>query len=215
MKDYRLKVAIKNNYLLTAIEKKGFWSVGSLCAAYDCLTHKNTVVGRIANLKLSLYNSRGAIRPIFLTLSRILGCLPEDLIPPQHLETALAKNTGELEVTLGEIQAILPGYWDAPRLPDADIEQQEFLKCLERSLDTLQPRQKFVIERRFGLDGEAPGTFEDIGNVLGVTRERVRQIEVKALRCLKRPRISRELCDSAPPEFGLALIHMTGQDARH
>jgi DNA-directed RNA polymerase sigma subunit (sigma70/sigma32) len=44
---------------------------------------------------------------------------------------------------------------------------------------------RHVLERRFGLDGTAPQTLEDLGTELGVTRERVRQIETRALRQLR------------------------------
>ena len=44
---------------------------------------------------------------------------------------------------------------------------------------------RHVLERRFGLDGDAPQTLEDLGSALGITRERVRQIETRALRQLR------------------------------
>ncbi len=191
MKDYRLKVAVKNNYLLTAMEKKGFRNIHQLCAAYDFL--REATVGMVANLKLSLYNRRGETRPIYLKLSRALICLPEDLIPPQHWHSELKKNTAELDVTLDEIRAVLPGYLDAPQLPDAAIEQRELSEGMERALGVLNPRQRFVIERRFGLGDNDEETYEVIAGYFGLTRERIRQIEAKALRILKMPRNAGEL----------------------
>ena len=52
-------------------------------------------------------------------------------------------------------------------------------------LDSLPERERRVIELRFGLDPDGPMTLEDIGKVVGLTRERVRQIEVKTLQMLK------------------------------
>jgi RNA polymerase primary sigma factor len=57
---------------------------------------------------------------------------------------------------------------------------------LERALDSLEPRMRYVLERRYGLDGQASQTLEELGTDLGITRERVRQLENKALRELRR-----------------------------
>ncbi len=56
---------------------------------------------------------------------------------------------------------------------------------LARALARLTPRMQRVLVLRFGLDGEGPRTLEDIGAELGVTRERVRQLESRALRELR------------------------------
>jgi RNA polymerase sigma factor (sigma-70 family) len=58
---------------------------------------------------------------------------------------------------------------------------QELTAALER----LNPRMKQVLLRRFGLDGRPPQTLEEVGRDLGVTRERVRQLETRALRELR------------------------------
>jgi RNA polymerase primary sigma factor len=60
-------------------------------------------------------------------------------------------------------------------------------------LSTLTPRERRVIELRFGLDGDTLYTLSEIGAELGVTRERIRQIETKALRKLRHPSRSRHL----------------------
>ena len=56
---------------------------------------------------------------------------------------------------------------------------------LAEALQRLNPRMRHVVTRRFGLDGEAPQTLEEVGNDLGITRERVRQLETRALRELR------------------------------
>ncbi len=53
------------------------------------------------------------------------------------------------------------------------------------ALDTLNPRMRRVLALRFGLDGESPRTLEEVGALLGITRERVRQLETRALRELR------------------------------
>lgn len=62
-------------------------------------------------------------------------------------------------------------------------------------LNTLTPREEMVIRLRYGLDDAHPRTLEDVGKEFGVTRERIRQIEAKALRKLRHPNRSKRLKD--------------------
>jgi RNA polymerase primary sigma factor len=62
-------------------------------------------------------------------------------------------------------------------------------------LDTLSPRERQVIEYRFGINDSRPRTLEEVGQTFGVTRERIRQIEAKALRKLRHPTRSLTLRD--------------------
>lgn len=66
---------------------------------------------------------------------------------------------------------------------------------LDDVLDTLTPREKKVLQLRFGLNDGRARTLEEVGNVFGVTRERIRQIEAKALRKLRHPSRSKKLKD--------------------
>jgi RNA polymerase primary sigma factor len=58
---------------------------------------------------------------------------------------------------------------------------------LEKALRTLEVRERSVIGLRYGLDGGEPRTLSDVGAALGITRERVRQIETRALSKLRHP----------------------------
>jgi len=62
-------------------------------------------------------------------------------------------------------------------------------------LDTLTPREEMVLRLRYGLDDGHPRTLEEVGKEFGVTRERIRQIEAKALRKLRHPQRSKKLKD--------------------
>jgi len=62
-------------------------------------------------------------------------------------------------------------------------------------LDALPPRERAILQARFGLDGDAPRTLDQIALIQGVTRERVRQIEKRALALLHVPRLERYLRD--------------------
>jgi RNA polymerase primary sigma factor len=84
--------------------------------------------------------------------------------------------------------------------PDAhapeDVAAYEMLKeQMEDILDTLTDREESVLRLRFGLDDGKTRTLEEVGKVFGVTRERIRQIEAKALRKLRHPSRSKRLRD--------------------
>jgi RNA polymerase primary sigma factor len=81
---------------------------------------------------------------------------------------------------------------DTP-LPAQSTEQHLLCTDLEEILITLTPREARVLRLRFGLQGGRSHTLEEIGNRIGVTRERVRQIVRKALRRLRHPRNRRRL----------------------
>ncbi|HVG68835.1 MAG TPA: sigma-70 family RNA polymerase sigma factor [Gaiellales bacterium] len=73
---------------------------------------------------------------------------------------------------------------NAPR-PDDHVAGDERRRQLEEALDSLNERTRRVIEARFGLGDRDPATLEQVGTEIGVTRERVRQIETRALRELE------------------------------
>ncbi|HSH84096.1 MAG TPA: sigma factor-like helix-turn-helix DNA-binding protein, partial [Guyparkeria sp.] len=58
-------------------------------------------------------------------------------------------------------------------------------QLLERLIDKLDDRQREVLMRRYGLRNHEPATLEEVGGILGCTRERVRQIQLEAIRRLK------------------------------
>jgi RNA polymerase primary sigma factor len=77
-----------------------------------------------------------------------------------------------------------------------DKVSKELLKdALNKVLDTLSPREKKVLTMRFGLEDGKPKTLEEVGKEFRVTRERIRQIEAKAIRKLKHPTRARKLKD--------------------
>ena len=69
-------------------------------------------------------------------------------------------------------------------LPDEEVEVSLRSQALQAALQTLSAREREVLALRYGLDDYEPKTLEEIGRRLGHTRERVRQIEVEALRRL-------------------------------
>jgi RNA polymerase primary sigma factor len=68
------------------------------------------------------------------------------------------------------------------KAPDDELIDTDNLKHVYRMLDTMDPRESTILRMRFGLDDAEPRTLKEIGEALGLTRERVRQIESEALR---------------------------------
>ena len=82
------------------------------------------------------------------------------------------------------------------QLTPADAASHQLLKeQVEGVLDSLTPRERRVLQLRFGLEDGRSRTLEEVGRDFNVTRERIRQIEAKALRKLRHPSRSRKLKD--------------------
>ena len=67
---------------------------------------------------------------------------------------------------------------------------------LRKTLDGLPERERKIIELRYGLSGNDPMTLEQVGQDFGVTRERIRQMEIRTLRRLQKFRMARALQDA-------------------
>ncbi len=100
---------------------------------------------------------------------------------------ALVTDPVSLETPVGDGESLYADLIEDDRVasPDVQTADQARAEELRRALDELEPRMRYVVARRFGLDGEPPQTLEDLGAELGITRERVRQIETRALRRLR------------------------------
>jgi RNA polymerase primary sigma factor len=100
---------------------------------------------------------------------------------------ALVEDPVSLETPVGDGESL---YGDL--IEDENVERPEAATSdrlrsaeLEQALTRLKPRMRLVVERRCGLHGKAPRTLEEVGRELGITRERVRQLESRALRELR------------------------------
>ncbi len=94
-----------------------------------------------------------------------------------------------LQTPVGDDEATLEDFiGDNSMSPDGDTERNDTSEALLKILrTTLSPREETVIRMRFGIGADRDHTLDEIGKRLSITRERVRQIEVKAMRKLKHP----------------------------
>ncbi|AEE91267.1 RNA polymerase major sigma-43 factor (sigma-A) [Tepidanaerobacter acetatoxydans Re1] len=131
--------------------------------------------------------------------------LPEEIAEEMELPVEkvreimkIAQEPVSLATPIGEEEDSFLGDFipDDEALAPADAAAYLLLKeQLEDVLETLTPREEKVLRLRFGLDDGRPRTLEEVGQVFGVTRERIRQIEAKALRKLRHPSRSKRLKD--------------------
>src|SRR5207244_4150676 len=92
---------------------------------------------------------------------------------------------------------------DREALAPADAAAHGMLKeQVQAALRTLTPREGRVLQLRFGLEDGRSRTLEEVGHEFGVTRERIRQIEGKALRKLRHPSRSKKLRDYLDEQLG-------------
>ncbi len=99
---------------------------------------------------------------------------------PVALETPIGDGDTQFGDMIPDQQAVSP---------DAHVHRGELTQQLDRILSTLTPREQTVIRLRFGIGYDEASTLEQVGQSLSVTRERIRQIEAKALKKLKTPGI--------------------------
>jgi RNA polymerase primary sigma factor len=110
----------------------------------------------------------------------------------------ISQKTTSLETPIGDDEDSYLGDFiaDESQASPYDLTSKRLLKeNLDEVLDALSDRESRVLKMRFGLGGKRPMTLEEVGREFGVTRERIRQIEAKALRKLKHPSRRKKLQD--------------------
>jgi RNA polymerase primary sigma factor len=126
-------------------------------------------------------------------LSAALGWTPqevEDLLitvqPLSQLQQPITDNGDALQDVLADTQA--------PR-PDELVAEEQIRRGVEECLVHLTEREAFIVRLRYGLDSHEPHSLQEIGDLLGVSRERVRQLEKQAFAKLRRLRQSTVLAE--------------------
>jgi RNA polymerase primary sigma factor len=112
------------------------------------------------------------------------------LLTPEVVTSLQTLNSAEirLDAPIGDSedsQLVERFMFEEAERPEEQVEERLLAEHIERALDTLTPRDARVVRLYFGLDGGREHTLEEIGNMLGVTRERVRQLRDRALKRLR------------------------------
>ncbi|MCH5151452.1 MAG: RNA polymerase sigma factor RpoD [Clostridiales bacterium] len=127
-------------------------------------------------------------------IAEYMGVSPEKVVEIQKI----AQDPVSLETPIGEEEDshLVDFIEDTKAAPPSDVAAQTMLReQLIQALHKLTPREEKVIRLRYGLDDGKQRTLEEVGKEFNVTRERIRQIEAKALRKLRSPTKSKKLRD--------------------
>ncbi|WP_421935416.1 sigma-70 family RNA polymerase sigma factor [Phenylobacterium sp.] len=150
--------------------------------------HEKLVKIRRARSKLTFVNGRP---PTDEELAEALGIDPERLM--KLLWRVQATDVAEGDSLIGEDVTLLSVVPDQGASQFDILSQRELEERFEDLLSTLTPREERILRMRFGIGLDRDYTLESIGQEYSVTRERIRQIEAKALSKLKHPAKSRRL----------------------
>ena len=157
--------------------------------------NKANVLYQLRKRNRALWDELGR-QPTKYELATALG-ISESVIA----EIELATNTyRSLDEPLGnEEDHILLNTIEDEDQPDPaeELDSNEFLSLLEQALDSLSPREAMILRNYYGLGVKEPMTLEEIGKELNISRERVRQVKVKALSRIRNSHIGRRLAEHA------------------
>jgi len=153
---------------------------------------------RTIRLPVHLYETISRIKKTTKILSQEMGRKPTEEEIADRMEMTIEKlrfiaKSAQLPISLEtpigkEEDSRLGDFIEADgETPEDQVSKNLLREDLESVLDTLSPRERDVLRLRYGLDDGRMKTLEEIGQIFNVTRERIRQIEAKALRKLRHP----------------------------
>jgi RNA polymerase primary sigma factor len=154
---------------------------------------------RTIRLPVHMIETIGKLKKVTRELNTELGRAPTKEELAQRMGVSLSKLRLAIKATQSTISLETPLYTkdetskigdflvdDSTETPDSRVSQESLTHEIEKVLQTLRPREKDVLELRFGLKDGNKRTLEEIGQLFGVSRERVRQIETRALNKLRK-----------------------------
>ena len=201
-KHYLVEVKVRNNLLLKKIKEAGFDTMAEFCRRFDL---NPVFVSAVATFKISAQKSSGEWRSHFLKIAEALRCLPEDICPPQHRQTALKKNTSSFEASPEEVVGYISGSAEcsAPAI-DHIIDRENNERVSQILSQRLTPREERIIRARFGMtpDGKEK-TYVELAEELNLSRAYINIIEHRAIRKLRGGPQAKELAKiNYGEEFG-------------
>jgi RNA polymerase sigma factor (sigma-70 family) len=184
MKPFEVELKLRNNLLKQRRVELGMTprqlaeAVGVHYEAYLSLE----------GLRRSPIGKRGEWLSVAIKIADFHQLSPEELWPPEVFDVVKTKASMLLDRDDVMALTMLPAWCVPAALPSPDARQAENDRrdLVQRMLETLTAREREVVTRAFGLDGEEPRTDQEIADSAGRSKSRIGQIKAKALRRLRR-----------------------------
>jgi hypothetical protein len=181
-KEAKMKTSAKNRNPVLAEAIFVMWpSVAAFCREYG---FSNQYIGELLYLKKSPLNADNDWLPTCLKLSEIFGISVSDLF---HLKLYGIEDPDAVEeIPFSHLPrgAFIYGV-PAPKSLATEITDKLFLEALASAFLILSPKEERIVKLRFGLEDGCEYSYEEIGQMLGKSHERIRQIVLKSLRKLR------------------------------
>jgi RNA polymerase sigma factor (sigma-70 family) len=187
MNDYRVKITIRNERLLAAMEGMGYKSVAEFSRSQGL---NGVKVREIFNGKIPPLDREGNPKELTKEILEILNLTIEKAFTEKQLK-GFKKHTFEVKIEEEKLLQII----SPAKNQEIKVIEQEVKSKLSEILSTLTPREERIVRMRFGVGMNTDHTLEEVGLQFSVTRDRIRQIEDKALRKLKHPTVARKLME--------------------
>jgi RNA polymerase sigma factor (sigma-70 family) len=197
MSDYRIRITVRNARLLRTIEHAGH-RPGAQFADAVGISYHNALLPYL-NLTRSPLRHDGLLRDCAWALCDFLQASPSDLWSDEQLQP-LAQHQSSVDLDADSVSALITGA-PAANDPLRLASHSEVGRLLQQAIDSLTPREADVIRERFFVGS----TLDEVAQHLEITRERVRQIETRALHKLRQ--------DSRTPRDLAGLADVIGGSA--
>jgi len=187
--DYRLKITIRNNKILSKMESLGYPSVRKFCKEFN-LDYQRTT--EIINGKLKPFNSKGTIIKICDQLLSILGLELHDAFTDRQLQ-GFNKTGFMFKLKEKEMLELV----DPVQNQEIKVIENDVQKKIADAMDKrLSPKQKEILSLKYGFNGHVEHTLDEIGKMYSVSRGRIRQIIAKSERMLRHPIVMNDIINT-------------------